>query len=83
MCTQGGVCSRGAYVYDSLVVFDIAEHLESAKLPFSALGCVDRGHLEVAVYGRSLVVDEFDRPLLRPIYQHQSVRDAQPIQSSG
>ena len=69
----------GAYVYDSFVVFDIAEHLESAELPFSALRCIDRGNLEVAVYGGGLVVDEFYRPLLRPIYQHPSVRDAHPI----
>ena len=41
---------RHAYVYYGLVVFDIAEHLEAAELPFSAFSSIYRGDLEVAVH---------------------------------
>ncbi len=49
-----------AYIDNSIVILNIAEHLKAAKLPLSAFGCVDGGNLEIPVYRRRLVVDELD-----------------------
>lgn len=51
-------------VNDSFIVFNATQCIESAELPFSALGCIYRSDLKAAMYGRCVGVDEFDRSLI-------------------
>lgn len=52
-----------AYIYDGIVVFDIAQDLKAAQLPLSAFRCVYRPNPQVAVNRRSFIIDKFDSPL--------------------
>ena len=47
-------------VYDSIVIFDVAQYFEPSQFPFTTLGCVDGGDTQAAVDGRTLFVYELD-----------------------
>lgn len=54
-----GPCLK-TYVYQSIIILDIAQDFKATNLPFAALGCVYRGDLEVAVYRGCVTVDELE-----------------------
>lgn len=57
------------YVYNGVVIFDVAENLEATEFPLPALRGVDGRYFEISMYRRSLVVYEFDSALLPGVSQ--------------
>jgi len=51
------------HIYDSIIILDIAENLESPEFPLSAFRGVYRGNFKAPMYRRCLIVYELDRSL--------------------